>query len=86
MAEAIYLLCAVTSIMCAVLLFRGYRTSRTRLLFWSGLCFGALALNNVMLFTDAVVVPQIDLFIWWRSVVALAGLAALIFGLVWEIK
>lgn len=86
MAESIYILCAVTSITCAVLLFRGYWTSRTRLLFWSGLCFGALALNNVMLFIDAVLVPQIDLFIWWRSAVALAGLSALIFGLVWETK
>ncbi|MGH4015213.1 MAG: DUF5985 family protein [Pseudonocardiaceae bacterium] len=86
MAEAIYILCALTSVGCAVLLFRGYRASRMRLLFWSSLCFGGLALNNVMLFADAVIVPEIDLFGAWRSVVALAGLGVLIFGLVWEAK
>lgn len=86
MAEAIYILCGLTSVGCAVLLFRGYRASRTRLLFWSSLCFTGLALNNVMLFVDAVLVTEIDLFSGWRSAVALAGLAVLVFGLVWELR
>jgi hypothetical protein len=33
MAELVYALCAATSILCALLLFRGYRASRTKLLF-----------------------------------------------------
>lgn len=86
MAEAIYILCTLTSLGCAVLLFRGYRASRTRLLFWSSLCFAALAVNNVMLLVDAVVVTEIDLFAGWRSAVALAGLGVLLFGLVWELR
>lgn len=86
MAEAIYILCALTSLGCALLLFRGYRESHLRLLFWSSLCFGGLALNNAMLFADVVLVPEIDLFGIWRSVVALASLGVLIFGLVWETK
>ena len=86
MAEGIYLLCSLTSVGCAVLLFRGYRASRTRLLFYSSLCFAALAVNNVMLFVDVVVVPGTDLFSGWRSAVALAGLGILIFGLVWELR
>ncbi|HTS81974.1 MAG TPA: DUF5985 family protein [Myxococcaceae bacterium] len=83
MAEAVYLLCAATSVLCAVLLYRGYRSSRTRLLFWSSLCFGGLALNNVLLFLDLVVVPTVDLSLMRTSVAALAMLI-LCLGLVWE--
>jgi hypothetical protein len=86
MAEAIYILCGLTSVGCAALLLRGYLTSRTRLLFWSSLCFLGLALNNVMLLVDAVIVPEVDLFSGWRGAVALAGLAVLVFGLVWELR
>jgi hypothetical protein len=84
MAEAIYILCGLTSIGCALLLLRGYRSSRTRLLFWSSLCFGGLAVHNMMLLVDAVIVPEVDLFVGWRSGVALLSLGVLIFGLVWE--
>jgi len=83
MAEAVYLLCALTSIVCAALLYRGYRASRTRLLFWSSLCFSGLAVHNVLLFLDLVVVPEVDLF-YWRTAVALASMLVLLFGLIWE--
>ena len=86
MAEAIYVLCGLTSIGCAVLLLRGYRANRTRLLFWSSLCFAGLALNNVMLFVDAVLVTELALFGAWRSAPALVGLALLVYGLVWEVR
>jgi hypothetical protein len=48
----VYLLCAATSIVCAILLIRGYRRARERLLLWSGACFIGLALNNVLLVID----------------------------------
>jgi hypothetical protein len=83
MAELVYLLCAATSIMCAALLLRGYRASRTRLLFWASLCFVGLALNNILLFLDRIELPNIDLF-WWRTAPALAGMMVLLFGLIWE--
>lgn len=83
MAEVVYLLCAVTSIACAILLYRGYLQTRTRLLFWSSLCFAGLALNNVLLFVDLVVVPATDLSNL-RGLVALAAMMILLFGLVWE--
>jgi hypothetical protein len=83
MAEVVYLLCAATSIVCAVLLYRGYTQSRTRLLFWSSLCFAGLALNNVLLFVDLVVVPSIDLSLV-RSIVALLALGLLLIGLAWD--
>jgi hypothetical protein len=84
MAEAVYLLCAATSVACAVLLLRGYARQRTRLLLWSSVCFALLALNNTLLFVDLIIIPEaVDLSIW-RSVTALAGIAVLLFGLVWE--
>ena len=83
MAEAVYALCAATSALCAVLLVRAYRRNPIRLLFWSAFCFVALAVNNVMVFIDLIVVPQTDLSVA-RSLAALVGLAALLFALLWE--
>jgi hypothetical protein len=59
----IYVLCAITSGACAVLLWRGWRRSRARLLFWSSLCFVGLSLNNLLLVVDARVMPQADMAI-----------------------
>jgi hypothetical protein len=84
MPETVYLLCAATSVTCAVLLLRAYRRQRTRLLLWSSLCFVLLALNNILLFVDLIVVPSaIDLSLW-RTAVSLAGVGVLLFGLIWE--
>ena len=83
MATIVYLLCALTSITCAVLLLRGYAASRVRLLLWGGLCFVGLATNNVLLFVDLGLVPELDLSVW-RSLPTLAGIALLIYGLVWD--
>jgi hypothetical protein len=83
MANLIYALCALTSIACALLLLRGYAQSGARLLLWSGLCFAGLAVNNVVLFVDMRIVPEVDLSVW-RSIPALVGIAFLIYGLVWD--
>ncbi len=83
MAELVYALCALTSLACALLLARGYRASGARFLLWSTLCFAGLALNNVLLFVDQVVVPAVDLSLV-RTLPALGGLAALVWGLVWD--
>ena len=81
----VYALCALTSIACAILLLRGYRRSRVRLLLWSGLCFAGLALNNLLLFIDVRVVPEADLSLV-RSIPAVAGVVILIYGLIWETR
>jgi len=83
MAETIYLLCSFASIACAVLLFSAYRKSGARLLLWSCSCFLGLALNNVLLFVDLILVPTVDLRPW-RAFVALVGISVLLFGLVWS--
>lgn len=80
---AVYVLCASTSALCAVLLLRGYARSRVRLLLWSGLCFVGLAINNTLLFVDVRILPETDLSIV-RTVPAVVGIAILIYGLVWE--
>lgn len=83
MSTAIYILCALTSVLCTVLLVRGYLQSRVRLLFWSAWCFAGLALNNLMLIVDVRVLTEVDLHIW-RAVPAVLGLMLLVYGLVWE--
>lgn len=83
MAEAVYLLCAATSSLCAVLLLRAFGRTGTRLLMWSGLCFTGLALNNLVLVVDLMIVPDIDLSNW-RLVPAVIGVALLLYGLIWE--
>ena len=85
MATLVYALCALTSLACALLLLRGYLESRARLLLWAGVCFAGLAANNVILLVDTSVVPTIDLSLW-RSLPALAGVAILLYGLVWETR
>ena len=84
MAELVYILCAATSIACAALLYRSYRHSRAKLLFWSSLCFLGLAINNVLLLIDLYVVgPNTDLFVL-RTSIALAATAILVYGLIWD--
>lgn len=83
MEGAVYLLCAVTALACGVLLVRGYRRSRVRLLLWSGVFFLALTAENVVLFVDRVVVPDVDLLAV-RQALGLGGMAVLLYGLIWE--
>ena len=85
MAGVVYVLSAVTCLISAGLLLRGYARSRERLLLWSGLCFLGLAADNALLFVDVIVLPDISLFAW-RGLPALAGLAALLYGVVWETR
>ena len=85
MAEIVYALCAITSILCAVLLLRSYGRTHSRLLLWSGLCFAGLALNNVLLFVDLAIVTDVDLSAW-RDLSAFGSITLLALGLVWETK
>lgn len=92
MDKVVYILCAGTSVLCAILLVRGYLRSGARLLLWSALCFGFLSINNILLFVDRVVYPNEELTIpildmsyqTARNVVALAGLLLLVIGLIWD--
>jgi hypothetical protein len=85
MAGVVFLLCAATCLLCAVLLLRGYAKQRVRMLLWSGLCFIGLMIENVMLYVDVVMVPDVDLSLW-RKLPGFAAMAILLFGLIWDSK
>jgi Family of unknown function (DUF5985) len=81
---ALYLVAALASLSCMLLLFRGYAASGTRLLFWSALCFVGLSVNNVLLFIDLALFPaQVDLRLY-RLLAALGGLLFLLYAFIWE--
>jgi hypothetical protein len=79
----VYLLCLATSVTCLVLLVRGYKRSRVKLLFWSALCFVGLAFNNFFLFLDAIVFPDIN-FMPMRNLSTFLALVVLLYGFIWE--
>lgn len=83
MAAVIYTLCAITSGFCAWLLVRAYISNRSRLLLWSAFCFAGLTLENVALWIDKIVFPQID-FSAVRLSIGLLAMAVLLVGMVWE--
>lgn len=83
MSALIYSLCALTAVTCFVLLWRSWRLSGHRLLFWSALCFAGLSLNNVLLVVDKVLLPVEANLITWRLVAALAAVLMLLYGLIW---
>lgn len=85
MAEAVYILCALTSIGSMALLLRGYAKSRVRLLLWSGLGFAGFAVNNILLFMDLIVYPSVSLALA-RNLTGLIGVLLLLYGLLWDMR
>ena len=83
MAELVYCLGTLVTLLCALLLLRSYARTRTRLLLWSGLCFVCLTANNLLLFLDLVVFPDADLRLY-RLASSLAGVLFLLYGFIWE--
>lgn len=82
-AGGVYLMCAATSLVCAVLLLRAFVAGRSRLLLWSGVCFAWFTANNVLLFVDLEVIPDTDLSLA-RSGTAFVGALTLLAALIWE--
>jgi uncharacterized membrane protein len=80
----IYSLCLLTSAFCAFLLVRGYRQNRTRLLLWSALCFTLLALNNLFVVIDILILPTTIDLVPLRHLASLAAVSVLLFGFIWE--
>ena len=81
-ASLVYTLCAVTALLCAILLLRGYRNTRSKVLLWSGLCFAGLMLANAVRVLDKLVYTDIDLSPW-RNAITLASLSMLLYGLIY---
>jgi hypothetical protein len=85
MASFIYGLCALTAALCAWLLLRAYKGSRYQLLFWSGLFFIIVTINNLLLIADKLIFPVVDLSVL-RYTIALAAHGLLLLGLISESK
>ncbi len=84
MAPLVYALCVLASAACAALLLRHYFNQRSRLLLWSATCFVLLALNNLFVFLDLVLLPNID-FSPFRVVTSLGAIFVLLYGFIWEL-
>ena len=82
-ADAIYALCAATSLAAALLLLRHYSARRTPLLLWSCVAFFGLAVNNVMLVLDLALLPNVDLALP-RTLAGAAAMVTLVYGLIRE--
>lgn len=81
MAGIVYILCALLSATCAILLYLGYKKNKFRLLLWSSIGFSGFAVNNILLFVDIIMVPSTDLLIF-RTIPALIGMMIMVYGLV----
>jgi uncharacterized membrane protein YdjX (TVP38/TMEM64 family) len=83
-AALVYVLALVTSSVCALLLARSYMRNRTRLLLWSAACFVFLALNNLIVVIDLLLLPEVDLSAL-RIAASLVGVSLLLCGFIWEV-
>jgi hypothetical protein len=84
-ATVVYILSFITSAVCGWLLVRAYLANRTKLLLWSAGCFVLLAVNNLFVVIDMIVLPtQVDLS-FARIALNLAAIVTLLYGFIWEI-
>ena len=81
----VYILCFVTSALCVYLMFRAFQRQRQLLLLWSAISFCFLALTNLLVFIDLILLPDIDLMAL-RSLSSLVAVAVLLYGFIWEIE
>jgi len=83
MAEATYLICTLTSLISALLMMRSVRGPGGRLLFWGAVFFVGMAVNNIALFANALTESD------WSvapNIIMLISVAALLYGLIWDVK
>lgn len=83
MAAIAYILGALTTTLCAVLLLVGHARVRQRLLLFSGLCFAGLAISNILVFVDLVLLPDVDLY-YLRQGTAIVAMSFMLYALIWE--
>lgn len=83
LSALVYLLCFLTSALCAGLLVRQHRRSPSPVLVWSAACFVLLALSNLLVVVDRLVVPDISLRTI-RLALTLLAVSVLLYGFIWE--
>jgi hypothetical protein len=67
-----------------MLLLRGYLRTKVRLLLWSGLCFLAFFVDNILLLGASP--TPVETHPVLSEIPALVGTAVLVFGLIWETR
>lgn len=83
MAPIVYILTAITSLVCTFLLGRAYRRTPVPLVFWSALCFGAITISNILLILDMMVISQVSLAPV-RAAVSFLAMGLLLYGLIFK--
>lgn len=83
LSDLVYLLCFLFAALCAGLLVRQYRIARVPVLLWSAACFVLLALSNLLVVIDQLVLPESD-FRPARLMLTLLAVSVLLFGFIWE--
>ncbi|HUI13694.1 MAG TPA: DUF5985 family protein [Xanthobacteraceae bacterium] len=81
--DLLYLLCFLTSLSCCLLLIRSYRRNRSRVLLWTAACFVLLAIDNLLVVLDLIVLPNVDLSLA-RLLATLFAVSTLLVGFVGE--
>lgn len=81
--DVLYLLCFLTSLSCCLLLIRSYRRTRSRVLLWTAACFVLLAVDNLLVVIDLIVLPNVDLSLP-RLLATLLAISTLLVGFIWE--
>ncbi len=79
----VYLLCFLTSLSCCLLLIRSYRRTKSKVLLWTAACFVLLAIDNLLVVFDLILLPNVDLLMP-RLLATLLAVSTLIIGFVWE--
>ena len=82
MGAVVYMLSALTSLLCALLLLRAYAGKKRKLLLWSGVCFAGLTSSNGLVFVDLILFPDVNLF-RLRLITAAVAMLVLLYGLIW---
>jgi len=83
MSDLVYLLCFLFAALCAGLLVRQYRIAPSPVLLWSAACFVFLALSNLLVVVDQLMVPELNLRPA-RLLLTLLAVGVLLFGFIWE--
>jgi Family of unknown function (DUF5985) len=81
--DVLYLLCFFTSLSCCLLLIRSYSRAQSRVLLWTAACFVLLAIDNLLVVVDLILVPTVDLSVP-RLLATLLAVSTLVIGFVWE--
>ncbi len=82
-SNLVYLLCFLASALCAGLLLRQYRNVASPILLWSSTCFTLLAITNLLVVIDKVLLPELDLRLA-RLLMTLIAVMVLLVGFIWE--